>query len=64
MTNPSEHLIDDFLERATVSLADEQVSDSPPAYIVASTIETLRSIEEDTRSTPKRPISRWWEHSP
>lgn len=59
MTKPNENAMSDVLDRATAALRDEQVSDRPPAYVVASTIETLQSMAEDTRAKPARPISRW-----
>ena len=59
MTKPNENAMSDVLDRAIVSLRDEQVSDCPPAYVVASTIEKLQSMEEETRAKPARPILRW-----
>jgi outer membrane lipoprotein-sorting protein len=50
MRSPDEHEMNDLLERAIVSLREVQVSDSPPAHIVTSTVEALRSVEEEKSS--------------
>ena len=47
--------MNDLLERAIVSLREMQVSDSPPAHIVTSIIEALRSAEEEYSGKLTRP---------
>ena len=53
-----EHEISDVLQRAILSLREAQASGSPPAHLVASTIEALRSADEADSPRRTRPRTR------
>ena len=70
MRSFDEHDMNDLLERAIVSLREKQVSDNPAAHVVTSTVEALRSAEEEYSWKLARPQTsfvltwRWIMRSP